>query len=174
MIVLLLGLMGSGKTSSGRLLAQKLELKFVEMDLLILEKTGFNSVSEVYEHRMSLWKEAEMEVSKELSKQQNIVIATSGALAENQINLLYFQENCKHLEIIHLEVEVEEAEKRLLNSNDHTFAESEKEKIKRNLEKMAFKRNFLNKLYATASVETTLINSEQTMDEILKVLRGRV
>ena len=48
MIVLLLGLMGSGKTSSGRLLAQKLELKFVEMDLLILEKTGFNSVSEVY------------------------------------------------------------------------------------------------------------------------------
>jgi len=174
MIILLLGLMGSGKSSTGRLLAKTLDLRFLEMDHLILEKTGFNSISEVYEHRMSLWKESELEVSKELSKEENLVIAASGGLSENQLNILYFQENSKHLEIIQLEVATEKAEDRLLNSSDHKFLDSEKEKIKQNLEKMASKRNFFNELYASLVIDTTDIDQEKTVELILKSLKGRV
>ena len=126
MTILLLGLMGSGKSTIGKLLAEHFGYKFHEMDHLVLEQSGFNSVSEVYEHRMSLWKESELEVSKELSKKENLVIAASGGLSENQLNILYFQENCKHLEIVFLHVDIAKAEQRLLNSAGHTFSENEK------------------------------------------------
>lgn len=173
MTILLLGLMGSGKSTIGRLLAEHFDYKFHEMDHLVLEQSGFNSISEVYEHRMSLWKESELEVSKELSKKENLVIAASGGLSENQLNLLYFQENCKHLEIVFLHVDIEEAEKRLLNSASHSFSEIEKEKMQHNLEKIAQKRDFLNKIYATLVVDTSHVDANQATQEIIQKLHGR-
>jgi shikimate kinase len=166
--------MGSGKTTIGKLLAEHFNYEFHEMDHLVLNQSGFNSVSEVYEHRMSLWKESELEVCRQLSKKENQVIAASGGLSENQLNLLYFQENCKHLEIVFLHVDIMQAELRLLNSVSHSFSEIEKEKMQHNLEKIAQKRDFLNRIYASVLVDTSHIDANQAADEVIQKLKGRV
>lgn len=43
--------MGAGKTSVGRALAERLELKFIDTDQYILDKTSFKSVREIFEKK---------------------------------------------------------------------------------------------------------------------------
>lgn len=117
MIILLIGLLGSGKSSVGKQLAENLNYPFVEMDEVVLKHSGFSSIEEIYDQGISLWKEFEQEVSKELSFSDNLVIACGGGIVENNINLLYFKEHCKDLHIVFLKTKSETILKRSNNQN---------------------------------------------------------
>jgi shikimate kinase len=56
MLYLLIGILGSGKSRVGKLLAKKLGYEFVEMEELILENIDFKTVHEVYDYRPSIVK----------------------------------------------------------------------------------------------------------------------
>ncbi len=47
--IVLIGFMGSGKTTVGTLLAQRLGYRLVDTDVLVEEKTGL-TVSEIFSH----------------------------------------------------------------------------------------------------------------------------
>ena len=85
--VALIGFMGVGKTVVGKALAQKLNKKFVELDYLIEQKAG-KTIPEIFEQEGEVaFRELEIEVTKEVARNKNQVIACGGGIVLNQINI---------------------------------------------------------------------------------------
>jgi shikimate kinase len=84
---ILIGLMGSGKTTVGRLLAQRLGKTFVDSDHEIEKKTGV-SIRTIFDlEGEARFRERERQVILELSQRRDIVLATGGGAilsAENR------------------------------------------------------------------------------------------
>ncbi len=76
--IFLVGLMGSGKTTVGKLLAKRLGLKFVDSDQEIEVHTGA-SISWIFEiEGEDSFRQREMETINELTSRQGILLATGG------------------------------------------------------------------------------------------------
>lgn len=93
--IALIGFMGTGKSAVGRLLAQKLKRKFIEMDTLIEQKAG-KSIPDIFRHDGEIaFRELEIEVTKEVARLKHAVIACGGGLVLNKINIDRLKENAK-------------------------------------------------------------------------------
>lgn len=78
MKIYLIGYMGSGKTSIGKMIAEKLQWQFFDMDEII-EKRYEMTVSEIFRlYGESEFRGAEQEVLKELGTVEGAVISTGG------------------------------------------------------------------------------------------------
>jgi shikimate kinase len=76
--VFLVGMMGSGKTTLGRALAQRLQLEFVDTDKVLVERTGV-PVATIFEIEGEQgFRRRETEVLAELARHAGQVIATGG------------------------------------------------------------------------------------------------
>jgi shikimate kinase len=88
--IVLTGFMGSGKTAVGRILAEKLDVEFVDMDDLI-EKEQKMSISEIFSRfGEKRFRELEKEMAGRASQGKSQVIATGGGVvlsSENMANL---------------------------------------------------------------------------------------
>lgn len=78
--VILVGFMGAGKSSVGRILARRLGYCFVETDQLIVAREG-RSIPEIFAERgEAYFREAEEEALAVLGMKEGEVIATGGGL----------------------------------------------------------------------------------------------
>ena len=78
--IVLIGMMGCGKSTIGALLAQKLGLTLVDTDALIEEREG-RSISEIFAtDGEGYFRDQELGVSEELARKQDLVIACGGGL----------------------------------------------------------------------------------------------
>ena len=85
--IALIGFMGTGKTAVGRVLAQKLNRRFVELDALIEKKAG-KSIPEIFRQDGEIvFRELEIAVTKEVASGTNLVIACGGGIVLNRINI---------------------------------------------------------------------------------------
>jgi len=85
--IALIGFMGAGKTAVGKVLAKRLGKEFVELDLLIEQRTG-KSIPEVFQQDGEVaFRELEIEVTREVSRGKNLVIACGGGIVLNRINI---------------------------------------------------------------------------------------
>lgn len=76
--VFLIGLMGSGKTTIGQLLAKRLQLPFIDSDHELEQRTGV-SVATIFEIEGELaFRHREATVIDELSRREQIVLGTGG------------------------------------------------------------------------------------------------
>jgi len=74
----LVGFMGSGKSTVGRLVAQDLGFQFVDTDSLIEEKAGI-SIAEIFATEgEEAFRQLERGMILELAKKDKLVIATGG------------------------------------------------------------------------------------------------
>lgn len=84
--VILIGFMGSGKSTIGRILAQKLKYKWVDMDVEI-EKGENKTISKIFEEKgETYFRDLETEYLKRLTKQTNNVISTGGGIVLKEEN----------------------------------------------------------------------------------------
>ncbi len=85
--IVLVGAMGSGKTTVGRNLAKKLKVNFYDVDHEIIDKTGV-SIDHIFDvEGEEGFRKRESKVLKELCNKSNIVLATGGGaviLGENR------------------------------------------------------------------------------------------
>ena len=81
-----LGMMGSGKSSIGNLVSKKLDLPFIDIDSLIIKKTGM-SVSEVFEQKgEDYFRNLEEKITlKCLKKIKNIISLGGGGFINAKI-----------------------------------------------------------------------------------------
>jgi len=85
--IALIGFMGTGKTVVGKALAEKLNKEFIEMDILIERKAG-KSIPEIFQQDGEIiFRELEIEVTRELAGRKNLVIACGGGVVLNKINI---------------------------------------------------------------------------------------
>lgn len=78
--IVLIGMMGSGKTTCGRLLGEKLGRKFIDADDIIVERAGM-SVSDIFDKLGEpAFRDMETQVARELGASSDLVIATGGGM----------------------------------------------------------------------------------------------
>ena len=78
--IVLIGMMGSGKTTCGQLLAQQLGRELVDTDSLIEEREGC-TIPEIFAARgEDYFRDLELGVSEELALRENLVISCGGGL----------------------------------------------------------------------------------------------
>ena len=85
--IILMGFMGTGKTTVGKLLARKLDMEFVDMDRVI-EKREARDISSIFaEAGEPFFRSLERALVQELSTRQGLVIAAGGGVALNPANV---------------------------------------------------------------------------------------
>ena len=76
--IFLIGYMGSGKTTFGKVLSKALGYEFIDMDVYI-EEQQFKSISQIFEEQgEDAFRILEQKCLKELGTFENVVIATGG------------------------------------------------------------------------------------------------
>ena len=87
MRIILIGFMGSGKTVVGKSLANKLNIKFIDMDTEI-EKREKKTISNIFkEHGEDYFRKLESNLLKGLVEEDNVVISTGGGIITRQENM---------------------------------------------------------------------------------------
>jgi shikimate kinase len=81
-----LGMMGSGKSSIGKLVSKKLDLPFIDIDNLIVENTGM-SISEIFEKKgEKYFRNLEEKITlKCLKKMKNVISLGGGGFINTKI-----------------------------------------------------------------------------------------
>ena len=91
--IVLIGFMGTGKSSVGSRLAQRLKREFVDMDREI-ERVSNMTVAEIFrKHGEVRFRSEEQLMVKKLSQRSNLVIATGGGVVLSSENVDHLKRN---------------------------------------------------------------------------------
>lgn len=164
MKISLIGFMCSGKTSVGRILAERLGYKFAEIDELIIKKLGRVSMEEVFE-KDGETKMRDIESSEIMSyqNQDNIVISIGGGAILREETRVSLKKNSGI--VIYLETEFQTLKQRINSSKvkdrplfkDLDFAE-----------KLYKQRASLYQDNMNYKIQTDSLTIEQVVEKILQ------
>ncbi|MGC8511952.1 MAG: shikimate kinase [Acidimicrobiales bacterium] len=113
MIVVLMGFMGAGKTTVGCMLAEKLGLPFVDIDILVEQRSG-RRVRDIFsEDGETEFRRLEHETIVEVLSGTDAVVALGGGAVEHPGT----REALRSATAVHLEVSYEEALLRIGNDD---------------------------------------------------------
>ncbi|SCI97616.1 Shikimate kinase 2 [uncultured Clostridium sp.] len=90
--ILLIGMMGCGKTTLGKILAKRLSYDFIDMDDYI-EKISDDTISNLFKVSEDNFRNWEMEACRRLSKINKSVISAGGGVIKKDINMRLFDYN---------------------------------------------------------------------------------
>ena len=89
----LVGFMGAGKTSVGRIVAEQLHFEFLDTDELIQTRTG-RTIADIFARDGEpAFRELERQVVRELSERKSTLISTGGGLPTNPENMQSLKEH---------------------------------------------------------------------------------
>jgi shikimate kinase len=87
--VYLIGMMGAGKSTVGRILAQRLGYHFFDTDTVIAQATGL-SISQIFaESGETSFRQIETQTLDQLSAHMHLVVATGGGIVIERMNWSY-------------------------------------------------------------------------------------
>lgn len=160
MNIVLIGFMGSGKSTIAKNLAQKLGMKVADMDNLTVEASGRKNIKQIFEKDgETAFRELEIKIAKKIAKKDNQIIATGGGAIMNKIILDYLKMSGK---VIYLKTSIESIFTRIRVNGDRPLFQNFHE-IKR-----LFKlREPLYKAYSDIIVVTDKKNLDQVVEEVL-------
>lgn len=110
MNIVLIGYRCCGKTSAGKLIAEKLGRRFIDTDELIIKKEGCTIDETVSRHGWQYFREIEKGIIRDVSSHENIVVATGGGVVLNKENVRNLKTNAF---VVWLYADMETIKKRL-------------------------------------------------------------
>ncbi len=168
MKIVLTGFMATGKTSTGKVLAQKLNLDFYDTDALIEERAG-RSIPEIFSKEGEpSFRALEKEVIAEVADKDNVVIATGGGAVMDLENRARLKKNGI---LIALMASSEEVKKRIERSSPCRPLLSGKDK-ERAIKELLKERLPVYR-QSDICIDTTGKSSEEVAQEIIKELSQR-
>ena len=164
--VYLVGLMGSGKTSIGKILAKRMGMNFIDLDDEIV-KDQQCSISEIFD-RFGEEKFRHLENRKLLSTLEidNCVISTGGGIIMDQDNIKIMVENGS---IIHLDIDLEIQLLRIKNKKNRPLLR-DKDDERKILVKMRKERDHIYKKIAIGSVNTSNKRRNDIVSEVVNII----
>lgn len=164
MNIILIGFMGAGKTTIAKKIAADLDFKYVDMDTLIIEKSGRKSDREIFEKDGEIsFREYEILIANELKDEQNHVISTGGGIVMNQVNMGYLKKNGI---VVYLKSSFETSKSRVHpDEPPPLFQDKEKAKQLYDL------RLPLYTYYADITVETDAKTPDEVAKEVIKKIK---
>jgi len=165
--IALIGFMGTGKTVVGRVLAERLGRKFVELDSLIEQKAG-KSIPDVFQQDGEIvFRELEIKVAKEVANKQDTVIACGGGIVLNKINIDRLRENARMVyltaspEVILKRVANEAGQRPLIEVDNSTLTIGEM---------LNFRKPFYERA-ADMTVDTSELDVEAVAGQVMSKLK---
>ncbi|MGM0563024.1 MAG: shikimate kinase AroK [Pseudomonadota bacterium] len=164
----LIGPMGAGKTTIGRLLSQQLGLSFVDSDHYIEERTGV-SIPTIFEYEGEAgFRQREARAIDELSRRQGIVLATGGGAVTTEKNRLNLA--ARGL-VLYLKTSIDEQLKRAGNDKNRPLMQTPDPREK--LKAMAEQRNPLYQQIADHTFDTDNRTARQVVKSILSSIEEK-
>lgn len=90
--IVLIGMPGCGKTTIGQMLADRINMKFCDIDRFI-EENEQKSVSDIFLNGEGHFRKIEAEAIKKISKISNTVISTGGGVVKSEVNINNLRQN---------------------------------------------------------------------------------
>ena len=159
MIFYLIGMMGSGKTSVGKLLAKKLQFSNIDIDKEI-EKDEKLSIKEIFEKKGENYFR-EIESKYLLRKRNSAVVSCGGGIVLNKENREFLRTGGY---TIYLKSSIPTLEKRLLNENSRPLLSNDN--LKETLINILSKRKTLY----TSTANTTIITDRRSVQEVCELI----
>ncbi|MEK6647467.1 MAG: shikimate kinase [Candidatus Firestonebacteria bacterium] len=167
--IILIGFMGAGKTTIGKLLAKYLHRKFIDTDNLI-EKFAGKSVSRIFnEDGEKKFRSLEKKMISKIVQKDNLVIAVGGGAVTKPKNLSKLKKNGT---LVYLYAIAKEILKRIYNKHHRPLMEiaiSKKEKLIRIKDLLAIRKTYYEK--ADYTLNTSNLNTYQVAKKIIKLLK---
>lgn len=166
MMIYLIGPMGSGKTTIGKILSSRLKYQFFDTDEEIKKKTGM-SISSIFDKQgESGFRIIESQTLEELSIKQKSIISTGGGIVLMKENRVIM----KNGTCIYLKIDFEEQLKRLTNSNDRPLV-SKNSDGSIEMTNAAREPFFLD--LADIVIDTSNLNENEVTQKILSSLKSK-
>lgn len=161
--IALVGMSGAGKTTIGRLLADRLGIKFCDVDILVQDYTG-SSIESLFEKGEKYFRDVENKVLKNtLETQKSAVISTGGGI-------MMMEENRKLLKKFATVVFIERDIEKILLTIDVDARPLLKKNARENLTSMKKIRHPLYKEIADIIVHNE-DSVEDTVNDIINMLK---
>jgi shikimate kinase len=93
MNIVLIGMRGSGKTTVGEVLAEKLGRELVEMDRLITQRMGLTIPEIVDRYGWARFRAVEEDITSEVARLKDVVIAAGGGVVTSEKNISELKRN---------------------------------------------------------------------------------
>ena len=165
MNVVLLGFMGTGKSTVAKRLATETDYKFIDLDKEIVKLAG-KSIPEIFaEAGKKHFRDLESEVVKKISQEDGLVISTGGGVVLREKNINNLKKNGI---LILLTATPEEILARTKDSNDRPLLEVESplEKIKTMLEQRADNYNCTEH-----QIDTTELSIDEVVSKVEEIIK---
>ena len=159
MIFYLIGMMGSGKSSVGKLLAKKLQFSNIDIDKEI-EKDEKLSIKEIFEKKGENYFR-EIESKYLLRKRKLAVVSCGGGIILNKKNREFLKTSGY---TIYLKSSIPTLEKRLLNENGRPLLSNN------NLKETLINIYSNRKTLYTSSANTTIITDRRSVKEVCELI----
>ena len=166
--VILIGFMGVGKTSLGKLLASKLGRAFIDLDEKIEQDAGI-SIPKIFEmHGEKYFRELEKAAVREVTARKNIIIATGGGTVKDAENLRLLKNSGV---VICLTADAEEIFKRTEKRGERPVLDGGGSERLATIKKLLAERE---KFYGQADfkIDTTEWSPLQIVNEICEKIKG--
>lgn len=164
----LIGFMGTGKTAIAEALALRLNKEFIELDSLIEKKAG-KSIPEIFQqHGEATFRKLETEVTRQIARRKNTVIAGGGGIVLNQINIEYLKKECI---IVYLTASPEIILKRTAVAQNKRPLLEVADKAQR-IQELLKKRQPLYERAADIKIDTSGLNINAITEQIISELKN--
>ena len=169
--LVLIGYMGVGKTTIGKILKEKLGLKILDSDTEI-EKSEKKTIVEIFKKRESFFRDLETKFLLGVQKLENTVLSVGGGIIEREKNLILLQ---KIGAIFFLEMPLDLLWQRIKEDKTRpkiTQSESEEQNF------LAFKNLYQSRLSQYQKADFTISikteTPEQVADKIITIYKGLI
>jgi shikimate kinase len=166
--VVLIGFMGTGKTSSGKLLASRLGYRFVDLDQAIEAAAG-KSIPQIFaDEGEAVFRQQEKAMTQKIAAGQHTVISTGGGTVKDPENMMALRRNGA---IVCLTADVDAVLERTGHHGSRPVLDKEDHGDRREaVRKLMLERQHL---YAQAdhTVDTTELSPLQVVEDIVHYLQ---
>jgi shikimate kinase len=166
MNIILIGMRGSGKTSVGKLLAERLLKPFYDLDSILAAKEGMPIAEVIQKKGWEYFRDRESEITEGISGPANAVISTGGGVILREKNILALK---KHGTFIYLKTSIDTMLKRLGNDTSRPPLTSQPI-VTDEIIQVLFEREPLYQKIANITVSTDTKTIQEVVNEIMKQL----
>ena len=165
--IALIGFMGAGKTTVGRILAKRLSLRFVETDDLV-ERMAGKTIPRIFEEEgEETFRRLEAEAVKKAASMEGVVVSCGGGVVLRGENVEALRNTCV---VVYLKTSPEEAYRRTVGDEGRPLLNVE-DRMKRIAELLSA-REPLYESSADIVVETDRLTPTEVADRVIEAVRG--
>lgn len=166
--IILIGMRGSGKTTVAKLLSQKLNKEYVELDELVVKRVGLTIPEIVEKYGWDFFRNKESEIVKEISSSDSKIVSTGGGVVTRPQNVDALKRNGL---FIFLNASLETLIKRV-GENLHRPALTNKKTLREEIEEILKQREKQYKKAADEVIDTDDLNPIEVTDKIISRMEG--